>query len=120
MSATIKTILINAAPVGAGAMGAVLGDMAGFGLAEWMLLAGVIVISILSGAFFVRGEARGQRFWAGVAVKLVLGGGAALATGGSLKILLPLLIAIGVADPALLIKTGRKLGLIAGDDDGKG
>lgn len=120
MSIGIKALATNlalsAAPVAAGASGAILGSMAGFELRHWLVLGAVIVLSILAGATFVAAEVSGPKFWSGVAVKLVMGFGAALATGGSLKVLVPVLLGISVLSPAMLRKNALKIGGFAGDE----
>lgn len=120
--ATVKAAAANAAPVGVGAMGAILGDMAGFTMTEWLLLAATMTACILTGSFFVAGEDHGMKFWSGVGVKFALGGVAVISTSGSLKVFLPIVIAIGMSDPQLLMRTGRRMGLIAddGSDDDSG
>ena len=118
MNLTVKTLInvaANATPVAAGAGGAMLGNMAGFGLKHWIVLAVVIVSSILAGALFVAGETGGRKFWSSVAVKIVMGFSAALVVGGSLKTLVPLLLGISVLSPSMLKKNA--LGGLSDDDD---
>lgn len=119
MSMSIKAVMnlaLSATPVAAGASGAILGEMAGFELRHWLVLGAVIVLSIMAGATFVAGETTGAKFWSAVAVKMVMGFGAALATGGSLKVLVPVLLGISVLSPAMLRKNALKIGGFAGDD----
>lgn len=116
LKALLTNIAVSAAPVAAGASGAILGNMAGFGWQHWLVLGAVISFSILAGATFVAGETGGSKFWSAVAVKMVMGFGAALATEGNLKLLVPILIGISVLSPAMLRKNALKFGGYAGDD----
>ena len=115
MSFTAKTIAANAA---AGGMGAVLGTMQGSSWQVWALLAASIIITTSAGQSYVAAEVKGRKFWSSLALKIIIGFVAALSVDGNLKLLMPILLTISVADPKLIIAAGQKVGLI-GDLDGK-
>jgi hypothetical protein len=108
-------VVVHGPSVAAGATGALLGDMAGFGWQHWLLLAAVIVLSIMAGALFVAAETSGRTFWSAIALKMVMGFAAAMAVGGNLKALVPICIGISVLSPAMLRKTDTKFGGQEGD-----
>lgn len=114
MSVTMKTIAANAA---AGGMGAVLGTMHGSSWQVWALLFASVIITTIPGQFYVASEVKGRKFWSSLALKIVIGFVAALQVDGNLKILMPILLTISVADPKLVIAAGRKVGLIGNLDE---
>lgn len=124
MSATFQSLAAGTVATGVGSMSVLLGDMAGLNLPQWMLLFGVVVLSIMAGGLAALGqiEANPQTTDAAkraarvravtvLAAQILIGMVVAAQAGGNIWIIIPACLAIGWTGSAFLKRLAEKSGL---------
>lgn len=127
MSVTIKSIVGSSAATGTGAAGAMLGHMAGFSLAQWAILALVVGMAVVAGAWAALGNYEAQegvtpeqvkrnrrRSIATLLAQFLFGMVVAAKANGDIWIVIPACLVLGWVGPGFLQWLARRSGMDGG------